>query len=705
MIELAEYPKLIDRKISQAIKILAEFFFISSAKDIEHSKKDITKIRCPVYISLYVLGYKDIPWKKLRVAEARVEILARIHVDYGQHALNAFNFWECRQMLLSFLNDASEHGYNSMLLYLFQIFVYYLSELVLDERNIATWIGVMEELLKKSNYLSIKRALEVRNLLLDKITPLIESHLGLYSHLCRGMPSGSTLSYPKIYRLAKHAGCIEAILNTSGYPSENNVETQQSRIELKTIIDRFNLINSVPQEVHCIQRAIKSLDNLKLPLKEDDMCDLYFWIQSYLSIVFDASSDCVYRIARDMKYITLLLENDDNFGDIIPLLCESLYNGICDIASPSVQVNFNEILLQPLQKHDNSTFQISKLKEAVGQIETWFLNTIPIEDRSTAKTAQFVVWSDTFRKYWIGIDQYRIDAFLKQFPHSLDWLGEDLLNIIDYYDEGFFVNALSSLVEQNLLLGHKNISLCLLGGARKSTAYMCYVLKRDLKLDYHELRFILSQRSKRTTIFFIDDCLLSGTQCIHILSELLGISHKHPNKYEAPLSKDQIRRFKSSKLIFLFALGANAGFFRLKHFLSENGVDHEIVYAVEIPCLSHQGLQDLNDITLLDNSGTLSNSLRQLSQPIFAPWAHFEKPTEWEVAKDFCAEVGYSLLERYAKEGNWSDVRRCGSSLGYSGMQGRLVFSHNVPKTTLTLLWASGEYDGKPWIPLFPERT
>ena len=74
---------------------------------------------------------------------------------------------------------------------------------------------------------------------------------------------------------------------------------------------------------------------------------------------------------------------------------------------------------------------------------------------------------------------------------------------------------------------------------------------------------------------------------------------------------------------------------------------------------------------------------------------------DWKTARDVCSDIGYALLEQMTAEQNWSDLRRKGSALGFSGLQGRLVFEHRVPKTTLTLLWCRGTWNGRPWEPLF----
>ena len=80
------------------------------------------------------------------------------------------------------------------------------------------------------------------------------------------------------------------------------------------------------------------------------------------------------------------------------------------------------------------------------------------------------------------------------------------------------------------------------------------------------------------------------------------------------------------------------------------------------------------------------------------PWASAQ---EREELKQFCAEVGYDLLEVRASQKSWTNERRRESSLGYSDFQRLIVFPYSVPKSTLTFLWATGGTNRR-WLPLFP---
>ena len=85
----------------------------------------------------------------------------------------------------------------------------------------------------------------------------------------------------------------------------------------------------------------------------------------------------------------------------------------------------------------------------VGKLDEWFTNVVPLKERPQIAEAKTALRVNAFRSYWIPVDSVRIDAFLQQFAKPFEWVGEAVLDIVPYYDERFFVNALSSLVQLN----------------------------------------------------------------------------------------------------------------------------------------------------------------------------------------------------------------------------------------------------------------
>lgn len=79
---------------------------------------------------------------------------------------------------------------------------------------------------------------------------------------------------------------------------------------------------------------------------------------------------------------------------------------------------------------------------------------------------------------------------------------------------------------------------------------------------------------------------------------------------------------------------------------------------------------------------------------------HWASADERNELKSFCEKVGYELLEERSVQKSWSEERRLESRLGYGDFQRLIAFPYSVPKSTLTLLWASSS--DRKWKPLFP---
>jgi hypothetical protein len=235
---------------------------------------------------------------------------------------------------------------------------------------------------------------------------------------------------------------------------------------------------------------------------------------------------------------------------------------------------------------------------------------------------------------------------------------------------------------------------------------MSYILDRSLPGRYVDLRAMLT-KGATGPLTFVDDCLLSGTQAEHMISELLAArgKGKRPVKYYEPLTKTERQRLQGRPLKFVFGVGTDAGRARFRRFLDQSGLQHDVLIGREVALLSERGRTAREEGRLLDASGSVRDPLASLAAPLFSPFERvWPRGRRWEDAREFCQRVGYAILDRRAEAAGWSDERRHGSALGFSGFQGRLVFGHNVPKTTLTLLWEHGVFEGRAWVPLFPSR-
>jgi len=79
----------------------------------------------------------------------------------------------------------------------------------------------------------------------------------------------------------------------------------------------------------------------------------------------------------------------------------------------------------------------------------------------------------------------------------------------------------------------------------------------------------------------------------------------------------------------------------------------------------------------------------------------FDNPQVRLHARKLASEIGAQL---FIDEPGWSANRAQGFALGYKGAQKLIVFAHNTPNCTLPILWKTGKYNQKPWVPLFPRK-
>jgi hypothetical protein len=263
---------------------------------------------------------------------------------------------------------------------------------------------------------------------------------------------------------------------------------------------------------------------------------------------------------------------------------------------------------------------------------------------------------------WLFVAQARVDNLCEGL------LG--LLERVDMLDRQDFEQLLSAAwgaVAPNI----RECAVCLtLGNPGDSTSLMNnYLSHLGLETTHMDLRTWLDAAAERPALL-VDDCALSGTQGIRVIKELLGVYHK-PNKYVAPLDAPRIEKLRRHPIRFLYATATDVAVERMKTELALLGLEVEI----------YRGRVEPLDKVFPDVN----------CRPL-------------ELFHHFCLTVGNAILERRASALGWSQERRFESALGFSNFQKLLVFHHNTPKSTMTLLWESGEVFGRPWRPLFPTR-
>jgi hypothetical protein len=233
--------------------------------------------------------------------------------------------------------------------------------------------------------------------------------------------------------------------------------------------------------------------------------------------------------------------------------------------------------------------------------------------------------------------------------------------------------------------GEKKLVIAAFGEHTGSAAIMNYLVAHSelasvLQFEPN-LPAALAATPSDAVIYIVDDCLLTGTQGLNTLGDLMGtrVRKSHHTVHAPELSTGDKRRLKNRHLRFTYAVAMDEGMKRFQ------GKDYE-----------KTGLDK-------KRSGVLTGTIEPVSSKVFGPLG----PVSWlseeerDDMKAFCEEIGYNCLERRSRDKGWADHRRKESALGFSDMQRLLVFPYNVPKSTLTLLWERSSGDFK-WRPLFP---
>lgn len=292
-----------------------------------------------------------------------------------------------------------------------------------------------------------------------------------------------------------------------------------------------------------------------------------------------------------------------------------------------------------------------------------------------------------FATFRIPITVESLTRFLVQFGTTRRVRGAlRLLQHIKFYP----LWELSQSIERTLQLELKELPadqklvVAQFGEHTGSAAIMHYLLAHS-SLERHinfarSIPEALAATKDSECIYIVDDCLLSGTQTLNTIEELMGTRELRPHHtvHAEELSSAEKLEIQKRNLKFTFSVAMDFG---LKEFEKR---------------YENSGLS-------LALASVLYGVLEPESSKVFEPlgpvgWLNEE---ERDDMKAFCADVGYHILAKRAESKKWTDQRRQESALGFSDVQRLLVFPYNVPKTSLTLLWerAHGSFS---WEPLFP---
>lgn len=291
-----------------------------------------------------------------------------------------------------------------------------------------------------------------------------------------------------------------------------------------------------------------------------------------------------------------------------------------------------------------------------------------------------------FGSYRSAVTVSHLERFLLQFGTTQRIRGAlRLLSHVKFYP----LWELAASIEKQLateLTATKSSHLVIapFGNQTGSTAIINYLashsaLEGQLKFA-QDLPTALANTADGDSIYFVDDCLLSGTQTLNILGDLMGTRKRKPHHtvHCPELSEENKSKLLTRHLRFVYSLITDVGERRFREEIGRTGID--------------------TDRTMLLYS-VLEHSTSKAFEPLGpVGWASAEERDE---LKTFCTDVGYNILARRGQEKDWNDARRRESALGFSDFQRLLVFPYNVPKTTVTLLWERGTPEFA-WQPLFP---
>jgi len=263
-----------------------------------------------------------------------------------------------------------------------------------------------------------------------------------------------------------------------------------------------------------------------------------------------------------------------------------------------------------------------------------------------------------------------------------DWLRQ--------FEKEDMVEAALVVVENTRLIGRSDIDrvldtffqqqkefqgsfLCMLGLPKDSSAVVAYY-GADMAGKYKLEPTTLDQTlDPGKPIVFVDDFIGSGEQAVSILETWFDRPRtvNLGEKRRSPLPERVQESLRQRKFAFVFSAGWSEGVDLLQNKINELRLD----------ALIYRGITEDALPTVFNITGFKSSSIQS----------------------DFlalCKQIGMALMISSGCDSAKID-ERC---LGYGNKANLVIFPYNTPAQTLTCMWASGQYDCVPWVPLFPRR-
>lgn len=278
------------------------------------------------------------------------------------------------------------------------------------------------------------------------------------------------------------------------------------------------------------------------------------------------------------------------------------------------------------------------------------------------------------------IDILRIIYFLTQFQSEEKIkIIIALLQKIDYLDSAKITALLKKAydkIEPALL--HKPMIIGL-GSIQDSSAVICYQLLKELFDNENETLDLVAHidaiegkilANKPSSIILVDDNITSGTQLSDFFEEMIA-GKENPEFFKKPISKEAYLVLQEIPIRICYAIQLAE---------SSNNVIEKIKEKYNLDVKFYWGKVDYNNY--LDFESNV-----------------FDNQNDSDFAKKFITEIA---VELYADK-KWSRENVYNRVLGYGNLGKLTAFYYNVPKSLIPIFWKFGQYDGKPWIPLFPE--
>jgi hypothetical protein len=289
--------------------------------------------------------------------------------------------------------------------------------------------------------------------------------------------------------------------------------------------------------------------------------------------------------------------------------------------------------------------------------------------------------AETFSAYQVvKIDLIRVVYFLTQFEtyERIDVII-NLLKQIDFLDNSkitFLLKQAFGKLEPAL---RSSPIISSLGGIQDSSAVICYSLLKDLFdseqetlnsiVDVNSIGSRITNKAPSSIIFF-DDNITSGTQLNDFFQELLEGKEKAELVHK-PLLPAERKKLAKVPIRICYAMQLSEdGYKKVKEIREKYCLDLDI----------SSGRVDFNNYLQYGNSTMRSEA-------------------EAKITRDFISEIAEQLYSDKA----WDADKLYHRLLGYGNLGKLTAFYYNVPKSLIPVFWKYGQFNGKQWIPLFPE--